>query len=106
MIRPDLPPDRETLYPEQVEPVLGGTLALLTQVSDCGCPLMAARITSNLNLLAACPHLSPPFRLLCMNLARIWNARRATPAGDANAAAATATTHHASAPYRRDPALH
>ncbi|MCS6995363.1 MAG: hypothetical protein NZ533_00135 [Casimicrobiaceae bacterium] len=73
MKQDDLSPE---LDPGQVEPVLAGTLALLTHASECSCPLVAARITSNLNRLASCPHLSPPFRLLCSNLARVWDARR------------------------------
>jgi hypothetical protein len=62
-----------SLRPDQVEPVIAGTLALMTRFSNHRCCGMAEKISGNLAQLAECEHLSPPFRHLCTNLSREWD---------------------------------
>ncbi len=60
------------LNPEQIEPVLAGTLALMTEYAQHPCPLFAEKISSNLGRLAATSFLSTPMRLLCQKLEASW----------------------------------
>jgi predicted ATPase len=58
--------------PSNIEPVIAGTLVLMTQFQIQRRACMIAKIGSNLELLANCPHLSPPFRTLCERLQQQW----------------------------------
>jgi hypothetical protein len=58
--------------PSDIEPVIAGTLVLMTQFQIQRRPCMIEKIGSNLELLASCPHLSPPFRTLCERLQQQW----------------------------------
>lgn len=59
-----------------VEAVLAGTLALMTGCGEVHCPLqrrrMQERIVANLELLAAHPQLSEPFRCVVDRLRGRW----------------------------------
>ncbi len=59
--------------PAEIEPVIAGTLALMTQYPTRQCTCVAERISRNLELLAGCPHLSPPLRDLCQRLQGDWD---------------------------------
>jgi hypothetical protein len=59
--------------PGDVEPVIAGTLVLMTQFQTQRRACIVAKIGSNLELLATCPHLSPTFRALCERLQAQWS---------------------------------
>jgi hypothetical protein len=58
--------------PANVEPVIAGTLALMTQFEIHRRVCLVAKISRNLEWLATCSHLSPPFRTLCERLQVQW----------------------------------
>ena len=61
--------------PADIEPIIAGTLVLMTHYPEKCCPCVTAKIVGNLQLLNSCPHLSPPLRSLCERLANTWNDR-------------------------------
>ncbi len=62
-----------SLSADRVEPVIAGTLALMSQYPRRPCCRIAEQISVNLSLLSRCTYLSPPLRLLCTNLGREWD---------------------------------
>jgi hypothetical protein len=69
-------PDHECIA--RAEPVLAGTLCLMSAFRTTACPLMAGRIATNLALLADHPDLSPEFRRVCRRLIEQWNGGQAS----------------------------
>ena len=61
--------------PADIEPIIAGTLVLMTHYPEKCCPCITAKIVGNLQLLNSCPHLSPPLRSLCERIATTWNDR-------------------------------
>ena len=59
--------------PSEIEPVIAGTLALMSHYPARQCVCMSEKISHNLALLANCPHLSPPFKSLCDRLKTDWD---------------------------------
>jgi hypothetical protein len=59
--------------PSGIEPVIAGTLMLMTHYPERRCVCIAQKIEHNLELLAGCPHLTPTFRGLCERLRRQWS---------------------------------
>lgn len=86
------------------QPLLGGTLWLMSRFHDAPCPVVAQRIVDNLARLAAHPFCGDALRATCGTLRAGWAARclrtqlglekaaTAAAAGDAPAAAAPAGT--------------
>lgn len=68
--------------PAEIEPVIAGTLALMTHYPNRQCTCIAERISENLELLANCTHLSPPLRNLCERLKRDWDQNIANRYGE------------------------
>lgn len=60
--------------PTDIEPVIAGTLALMTHYTGRNCTCVSEKISANLALLSACPHLSPAFKNLCDRLKSDWDA--------------------------------
>lgn len=67
----------------RAEPILAGTLCLMSAYRQNACPLLAQKIVCNLTGLARHPDLSPEFRRVCERLAMGWTA---APAGQQEAA--------------------
>lgn len=68
--------------PSEIEPVIAGTLALMTHYPTRQCTCIAEKIRANLELLATCAHLSPPLRNLCERLKRDWDQNIAARYGE------------------------
>ena len=63
----------QLIDPSEIEPVIAGTLALMTHYTGRQCTCVLERISANLALLSACPHLSPAFKNLCDRLKSDWD---------------------------------
>ena len=77
------------------EPVIGGTLFLMSAFQERPCPLVARKIAYNLQILSIHPCCGEALRRLCGRMLRQWSVDEAQTAGtdgkvDAEAAAAAA----------------
>lgn len=74
---------------DDAEPVLAGTLCLMSAFLTGGCPHLAQKVIHNLGVLSQRPELSEEFRRTCLNLRAHWCnecARACAQAMDAKAA--------------------
>jgi hypothetical protein len=58
--------------PFNAEPVLAGTLCLMSTFARCGCVRMGMKICDNLEWLATNPELSHEMRTVCARLLEQW----------------------------------
>ena len=64
--------------PSQIEPLIAGTLALMTRYPTRPCVCVSERIGENLMQLSVCQFLSPALRTLCDRLKADWQQTTAT----------------------------
>ena len=65
---------------DETRALVAGTLALMTQYIQSGCPASAERVRKNLQRLSAAPHLPWEFRAAVANLGARWALFKAPPA--------------------------
>jgi hypothetical protein len=75
--------------PFNAEPVLAGTLCLMSTFARCGCTRMAMKICDNLEWLATNPELSKEFRTVCARLLEQWEGSLSEGAAQCPAAQGT-----------------
>jgi len=71
------------------EPVLAGTLCLMSAFLNGGCMHLAQKVIHNLTVLSTRPEFSDEFRGVCLNLRAHWCNECARGASQAHAQAAT-----------------
>jgi hypothetical protein len=72
---PDLDDDLQALAASCAEPVIAGTLCLMSAAMHSQSPRAMLKIERNLELLSRHPGVTPNFRVICSRLARQWCAR-------------------------------
>jgi hypothetical protein len=72
---PDLDDDLQALAATCAEPVIAGTLCLMSAAMHSHSPRAMLKIERNLELLSRHPGVTPNFRVICSRLARQWCAR-------------------------------